>query len=85
MIKKFRVKPPVFKAVQYDGKNSDELKKLFEDEDEVVFGVDGDILLIQAKYSSLMMLSKGDWLVRDDCGAVFTKTDTNVKQDYEEV
>lgn len=84
MIKKFRVKPPVFKAVQYDGKNSDELKKLFEDEDEVVFGVDGDILLIQTKYS-LMMLSKGDWLVRDDYGAVFTKTDTNVKQDYEEV
>jgi hypothetical protein len=85
MIKKFRVKPPVFKAVQYDGKNSDELKQLFEDEDEVVFGVDGDILLIQAKHRSLMMLSKGDWLVRDDYGAVFTKTDTNVKQDYEEV
>lgn len=35
MIKKFRVKPPVFKAVQYDGKNSDELKKLFEDEDRL--------------------------------------------------
>ena len=85
MIKKFRAKPPVFKAVQYDGKNSDELKKLFEDEDEVVFGVDGDILLIQAKHRSLMMLSKGDWLVCDDYGAVFTKTDTNVKQDYEEV
>lgn len=47
--------------------------------------MDGDILLIQAKYRSLMMLSKGDWLVRDDYGAVFTKTDTNVKQDYEEV
>jgi len=85
MIKKFREKPLVFKAVQYDGKNSDELKKLFEDEDECVFGVDGDILLIHTKYRSLMMLSKGDWLVRDDYGAVFTKTDTNVKQDYEEV
>jgi hypothetical protein len=85
MIKKFREKPLVFKAVQYDGKNSDELKKLFEDEDECVFGVDGDILLIQTKYRSLMMLSKGDWLVRDNYGAVFTRTDTNVKQDYEEV
>jgi hypothetical protein len=85
MIKKFREKPLVFKAVQYDGKNSDELKKLFEDEDECVFSVDGDILLIQTKYRSLMILSKGDWLIRDDYGAVFTKTDTNVKQDYEEV
>ena len=35
MKKKFRVKPPVFTAVQYDGKNSDELKTLFEEEDGV--------------------------------------------------
>lgn len=85
MKKKFRVKPPVFTAVQYDGTNSDELKTLFEEEDEGVFVADGDILLIQTKWRSLMMLSKGDWLVRDDYGAVFTKTDKDVKQDYEEV
>lgn len=80
---KFRQKPPVFEAVQYTGKNSEELKALFSEEDEVVLGSDGEILLILSKRSCLTMLNKGDWLVKDDWGFVFSKSNEDFEKAYE--
>lgn len=80
---KYRQKPPVFEAVQYDGKNSDELKALFSEDDEVVVGSDGDILLIQSKRTCLIMVNKGDWLVKDDWGYVSSKSAEDFEKTYE--
>lgn len=81
---KFRKKPPLVEAVQYDGKNGDELKALYEDTDEVVFGNDGDILLIQSKRNCLLMLNKGDWLLKDDWGYVCSMGKEEFARQYEQ-
>lgn len=80
---KYRQKPPAFEAVQYDGKNSDALKALFSEDDEVVIGSDGDILLIQSKRTCLIMVNKGDWLVKDNWGCVFSKSSEDFENAFE--
>mgnify|MGYP001297488119 CR=1 FL=1 len=80
---KFRQKPPVYEAVQYDGSNGDKLKAMFDPEDDVVIGSDGDILLLQSKRACLIMVNKGDWLVKDNWGCVFSVAAEKFSQEYE--
>jgi len=49
----------------------------------VVIGSDGDILLLQSKRACLIMVNKGDWLVKDNWGCVFSVAAEKFSQEYE--
>lgn len=80
---KYREKPPVVEAVQFDGSNTDEIKDLFEEEENVVLSVDSSILLIQSDRRSLQMVPKGDWCVKDTWGGIYTLSDAEFSKRFE--
>jgi len=82
---KFREKPPMVEAVQFNGDNTDEIKALFDEEEKVVLSVDASILLIQSDRRCLQMVPKGDWCIKDTWGGIYTLSDKEFSNRFEQV
>jgi len=77
---KFRKKPVVIDAIQWTGKNADEVDEFFEQEHH--FGLKDDKWSITT-LEGIMTANKGDWIIRGIKGENYPCKDDIFRETYE--
>ena len=72
---KYKQKPPTVEAMKFDGSNADEIQKMAaasagEDQESLVYAVDGTALLIQQPHGGVILVPKGDYLLVEQWGGL---------------
>ena len=80
MAKTFKPRQKKVNAIQWDGKNIEEIRSLVEGGKAHASGTS---LIITTKFSSLM-LNRNEYVSKDDDGKIVTMTEQEFKDKYEE-
>lgn len=83
--KKYRKKPVVIEAIQYNGKNEDEIEMFVGD---ALLGIDGAFdnpYLYIATLEGTMTASKGDYIIKGVDGEFYPCKPDIFKKTYEEI
>lgn len=84
---KFRKKPVVIEAVQYNGMNADQIARFMGHDDPVTDNSGGHTMsmLVIATLEGAMTASTGDWIIKGVKGEFYPCRDDIFRLTYEEV